>query len=370
MPLNLKHNGATDEGAKPNKDVIVDVQDLSVVYKSRMGVVRALDAVSLSIENNKLVAVVGESGCGKSTLALSIIRLLPMPPAEFTGGKIMYRGVDLLDLDEDNMLSYRGTEIAMIFQEPLSSLNPVYRMGDQVAEAIAVRESRVQPSLKKAYFYDKPSISPPPRSKFTLNIKRRSLFSEYEDRVIEALKLVRIPDPEHVVRRYAFELSGGMRQRVMIAMALSEKPSLLIADEPTSAIDVTTQAQVLKLMKNLMDEVKTSILLITHDLAVASQVADQIAVMYAGDVVEFADVYELFSHPLHPYTKGLVACIPSGFKDERTLTSIPGVVPDLRTVYSGCKFAPRCSSATSICRQKKPGLRYVSPTHVLACDLA
>ncbi|MEM2922726.1 MAG: ABC transporter ATP-binding protein, partial [Candidatus Bathyarchaeia archaeon] len=268
------------------------------------------------------------------------------------------------------MLNYRGTEIAMIFQEPLSSLNPVYTVGDQVSEAIAVRESRMKSSLRKAYSYNKPSMRSSPLSGFASKVRRRSLFKEYRDEVIEALKLVRIPDPDQVVDRYPFELSGGMRQRVMIAMALSEKPSLLIADEPTSAIDVTTQAQVLKLMKNLMDEVKTSVLLITHDLAVASQVADEIAVMYAGDIVEFGDVYELFSNPLHPYTRGLLACIPSRFKDEGLLTSIPGVVPDLRAPFKGCRFAPRCPNAVPVCHQKRPTLRSVSPKHIVACDVA
>jgi oligopeptide/dipeptide ABC transporter ATP-binding protein len=352
-----------------NKDTLLNVQDLSVIYKSRKGVVRALDGVNMLIGKNKVVAVVGESGCGKSTLALSIIRLLPIPPAEVTGGKIVYKGVDLLELDEHSMLSYRGTEIAMIFQEPLSSLNPVYRVGDQIAEAIAIRESRKRSSLNKVYSYDKSLAVSTPWSRFILKVKRRSLLSEYKDEVIRALKLVRIPDPEQVIDRYPFELSGGMRQRVMIAMALSEKPSLLIADEPTSALDVTTQAQVLKLMKNLMEEVKTSILLITHDLAVASQVADEIAIMYAGDIVEFGDVYELFSNPLHPYTKGLLSCIPSGFKDEASLTSIPGTVPDLTAPPKGCKFAPRCPIVSTKCLQKKPSFRYISSKHIVACDL-
>ena len=367
--LSLKYKNKDVEMQNSGKDALVKVIDLSVVYKTKLGTVKALDKVNISIDRNKLVAVVGESGCGKSTLALSIIRLLPMPPAEFTSGKIMYKGVNLLELDEKEMLKYRGTEIAMIFQEPLSSLNPVYKVGDQIAEAIAVRESRMKPFLKETYSYNKPIMKQSPWSRFTFKVRRRGVFWEYRDEVIEALKLVRIPDPEQVIDRYPFELSGGMRQRVMIAMALSEKPSLLIADEPTSAIDVTTQAQVLKLMKNLMEEVKTSILFITHDLAVASQIADEIAVMYAGDIVEIADIYELFSNPIHPYTKGLLACIPSGFKDEKLLTSIPGVVPDLRSLPKGCKFAPRCPSAKSKCHRERPQLRAVSPNHLVMCDV-
>lgn len=350
------------------KDIVVDVKDLSVVYRSSLGNVRALDNVNIGVGENKLVAVVGESGCGKSTLALSIIRLLPTPPAEVESGRILLKGIDLLELEENEMRKYRGTEIAMIFQEPLSSLNPVYTVGEQVAEAIAVRESRIQRPLDRVYSYDKPVVKASPWRRFSkLGIKRG--YNEYAHEVIETLKLVRIPDSEHVLNRYPFELSGGMRQRIMIAMALSERPSLLIADEPTSAIDVTTQAQVLKLMKNLMDEIKTSILLITHDLAVASQVADELAVMYAGDLVEFGDIYEIFSEPIHFYTKGLLSCIPSNFKDDQKLQSIPGTVFDLRSIPTGCKFAPRCPVAKSICHKKRPALRKVSKSHFVACEL-
>lgn len=340
--MNLANEGANNS--------VVDISDLSVVYKSRLGIIEALDGVSLFIGKNKLVSVVGESGSGKSTLALSIMRLLPMPLAEIVRGRIMYKGVDLVQLGDERMLGYRGTEIAMIFQEPLSSLNPVYTVGDQVSEAIAVRESRTEPSQRKPY-------------SFSQSFRR----GRYEDEVIEILNLVRINDPEYVMNRYPFELSGGMRQRVMIAMALSQKPSLLIADEPTSALDVTTQAQVLKLMRRLMDEVKTSILLITHDLAVASQVSDEVAVMYAGDVVEFADVYELFSKPLHLYTRALLSCIPPGFKDETRLEPIKGTIPDPRSLPEGCKFAPRCAHARRQCFEEKPPLERVSSSHLVAC---
>lgn len=369
MPSNLAYKRGGLETEDLMRDIIVDVKDLSVVYRSSLGNVRALDNVNIGIGENKLVAVVGESGCGKSTLALSIIRLLPTPPAEVESGKILLKGIDLLELNENEMRKYRGTEIAMIFQEPLSSLNPVYTVGDQVAEAIAVRESRIQRPLDRVYSYDKPVIKASPWSRFSSKLGIKRGYSEYSDEVIKTLNLVRIPDSEHVMNRYPFELSGGMRQRIMIAMALSEKPSLLIADEPTSAIDVTTQAQVLKLMKNLMDEIKTSILLITHDLAVASQVADELAVMYAGDIVEFGDIYEIFSEPLHFYTKGLISCIPSDFKDDQKLQSIPGTVYDLRSTPTGCKFAPRCPGAKSICHKKKQVLREVSPSHFVACEL-
>jgi peptide/nickel transport system ATP-binding protein len=334
------------------EDSVVEISDLSVVYTSKLGMVKALDEVSLLVGKNKLVSVVGESGSGKSTLALSIMRLLPMPAAKIVRGRIMYKGVDLVQLDDQRMLGYRGTQIAMIFQEPLSSLNPVYTVSDQVSEAIAVRESRRKP---------------PPRR---LSSNQSLRGGRYENEVIEILKLVRINDPEYVMNRYPFELSGGMRQRVMIAMALSQKPSLLIADEPTSALDVTTQAQVLKLMRRLMDEVKTSILLITHDLAVSSQVSDEIAVMYAGDIVEFANVYDLFSKPLHPYTRALLSCIPPGFKDEAKLEPIKGTIPDLLSPHEGCKFAPRCQYVDKQCPKEKPTLKHVSSSHLVACTRA
>ena len=310
--------------------------------------------MNLSIGDNQLVAVVGESGCGKSTLALSIIGLLSRPPAIVESGAIEYKDVDLLAINKTKLREYRGTEIAMIFQEPLTSLNPVYRVGDQIAEAIMIRDLRKAKHLadvpesdfmQKTYKVDTPKISRLPRF-------RRRIPEELKKEIIDYLKLVRIGDPEQVMERYPFELSGGMRQRIMIAMALSQKPALLVADEPTTALDVTTQAQVLKLMKELMTEVNTSILLITHDLAVASQVADRVIVMYAGDVVEDANVYDLFSDPLHPYTKGLLSCIPSGSKDETTLKPIPGSVPNLKKLPVGCKFAPRCPYVMEICKRK------------------
>jgi oligopeptide/dipeptide ABC transporter ATP-binding protein len=280
-----------------------------------------------------------------------------------------YKSVDLLNLDSKRRREYRGTEIAMIFQEPLTSLNPVYRVGDQIAEAVMVRElrkgkdSNAETEVMQKVYSTKAGYLPPRVPK-----RRRGLVKLLRDEITEALRLVRIPDPEQVIDRYPFELSGGMRQRIMIAMALAEKPALLIADEPTTALDVTTQAQVLKLMKELMNEVQTSILLITHDLAVASQVADRIVVMYAGDVVEDANVYDLFSEPLHPYSKGLLACIPSGSKDNSKLKAIPGTIPDLRQPPTGCKFASRCPHVMKVC-DKKPRLIETKPNHRAACFL-
>jgi peptide/nickel transport system ATP-binding protein/oligopeptide transport system ATP-binding protein len=329
-----------------------------------------VDNVSLDVPPNKLVAVVGESGCGKSTLGLSIIGLLPMPPAKILSGSIYYKGTDLIPLDAKRRREFRGTEVAMIFQEPLTSLNPVYKIGDQIAEAIVVREDRKTKNAKGVKsnvmqsVYNSKTIG---RSRFLRN--RGRMPAELKEEVIESLKLVRIGDPEQVIERYPFELSGGMRQRVMIAMALSQKPSLLIADEPTTALDVTTQAQVLRMMKELMEEVNTSIFLVSHDLAVASQVADDVVVMYAGEIVEHANVYDLFSDPLHPYSKGLLSCIPSGAKDETKLEPIPGNVPDPLNPPKGCRFAPRCPFVMDVCNQQRPRLIDAKPGHKVECFL-
>jgi peptide/nickel transport system ATP-binding protein len=356
-----------------NISPLLEIKELSVDYQREDDYILALDNVNLTVDSNTLVAVVGESGCGKSTLALSIIGLLPVPPARIRHGKIIYKSADLLQVRERERRMFRGTEIAMIFQEPLTSLNPVYRIGDQIAEAILIKQLRekngsllldTNSPMQKVY-NTKSRLSasrfvPPLRSRYNGEIRRE---------VVDMLRRVRIPDPEQVVNRYPFELSGGMRQRVMIAMALSQKPSLLIADEPTTALDVTTQAQVLKLIKELMEEARTSVLLITHDLGVASEVADRVIVMYAGDVVEDTDVYSVFTEPLHPYTKGLLACIPSGPKDTHKIAPIPGSIPNMRNPPSGCKFSSRCPYAMDICRTTKPPLIQVSQNHKVACFL-
>ena len=332
---------------------VLDVNELSIAYELKTGGVRAVDNVSMSIRPHELVAAVGESGCGKTTLGLSIIGLLPSPPAKYLSGEVNFKGNNLLSLPPEKLRLYRGNEIAMIFQEPMTSLNPVFKIGDQIQEAIKLRDSRGKRRTANE------------GNKNGSRIAR----SEKREQIIDFLNLVRIPDPERMVDRYPFELSGGMRQRVMIGMALAQKPSLLIADEPTTALDVTTQAQVLKLMRGLMEEVDTSILLITHDLAVASQVADRIAVMYAGQIVEDGDVFDLFSNPLHPYTQGLLACIPSGSKEGMKLNPIQGSTPDLRSIPAGCKFAPRCPHVKAGCEAAKPELKVKEASHRVACYL-
>ncbi len=347
---------------------MLNIQGLSVVYRSNSGLVKALDNVSLDVKPNELLAVVGESGCGKTTLGLSVIGLLPPNNTEYVKGCVNYKGTDLAAIGQDRMRRYRGTEIAMIFQEPLTSLNPVYKVGDQIAEAVMLRKLRKEDHhaqggyMQKVYKSTSGIISRLPRP-------GRKIGPELKEEIVDWLRLVRIADAEQVLDRYPFELSGGMRQRIMIAMALSQEPALLIADEPTTALDVTTQAQVLKLMRELMQKIKTSILLVTHDLAVASQVADRILVMYAGEIAEDSDVYDLFSNPLHPYTQGLLSCIPSGSKENSRLKPIPGSLPDLREANVGCKFADRCPHVMDICRRKRPIPIRTKEKHEVSCFL-
>ncbi|HXW94930.1 MAG TPA: ABC transporter ATP-binding protein [Nitrososphaerales archaeon] len=333
---------------------VLELVDFSVHYHSSGGEIRALDSVNLKIEDREFIALVGESGCGKSTLGLAAIGLLPPRVAAIKGGTISYKGVNLTKLSPNEMRNYRGSEIAMIFQEPLTSLNPLRRIGEQIAEAVVLRTQRENSSspMKGA-----PRL-PGRKWKFPPELKRE---------VEQMLTLVRIPDPDLIIDRYPFELSGGMRQRAMIAMALSQQPELLIADEPTTALDVTTQAQVLRLMKEIKDKLGTTIMLVTHDLAVASQVADRVIVMYAGKIVEDAEVHEIFSQPKHPYTQGLLSCIPSGRRDGKELTPIKGTIPDLTLRKEWCQFQPRCPFAMEVCSSKMPKLKEVGKDHKTAC---
>jgi peptide/nickel transport system ATP-binding protein len=351
-------------------DPLLSVEGLSVDYRVGAGTFHAVRDVSFNLLPGKVLGIVGETGCGKSTLAHAIPRLLPEPPARIVAGKVVFQGVDLIQVPKWKIPMVRGTGIGMIFQEPINSLDPAFRVSFQVAEAIRVR--RLRESGRAMMFtggpnpfdYSKPrpvrtaeSVSHPflpsvPSSTGEMPpstppaVELGSLTEE----VLDYLRLVRINDPETVLRLYPHELSGGMRQRVMISMALSEKPALLIADEPTSALDVTIQAQVLTLMKELLEEIQTSILFISHDLGVIAEIADDVGVMYAGHLVEFGPVQEVFEHPRHPYTKALLHSIPNRYQDDGPLPTLAGSVPNLSRLPPGCSFAPRCPLARDDCR--------------------
>ncbi|MBM3479257.1 MAG: ABC transporter ATP-binding protein [Alphaproteobacteria bacterium] len=318
---------------------VLQVDDLRTHFFTKDGITRAVDGVSFQVKPGETLGIVGESGCGKSVTALSILRLLPARLGRTVGGSVRFDGRELLSLEEGEMREIRGNRIAMIFQEPMTSLNPVLTIGDQIAEAVVIHQ--------------------------------RKSRAEAMARAVEMLRLVRIPDPERRVLDYPHQFSGGMRQRAMIAMALSCNPRLLIADEPTTALDVTIQAQILKLMVELKSEIGAAIMLITHDLGVVAETCQRVIVMYAGRVVEEADIYELFDRPLHPYTHGLMASIPRLKKEgARRLSEIPGIVPNLREPILGCAFAPRCPVATERCRHEAPTLESKGADHRVACFVA
>jgi oligopeptide transport system ATP-binding protein len=326
------------EGETVVADRVLEVKNLSTHFFSDEGVVRAVDGVSFHVDAEETLGIVGESGCGKSVTSLSIMQLVPSPPGKIVGGQILFQGQDLLKKSPEEMRKIRGNDIAMIFQEPMTSLNPVYTIGDQIAEAVILHQK----------------VS-----------KREAL-----QRAIEMLRLVGIPAPERRVHDYPHQLSGGMRQRVMIAMALSCNPTLLIADEPTTALDVTIQAQILELMKSMKQEFHMAITLITHDLGVVAEMTERVIVMYAGKVVEEAPTVELFQEPLHPYTQGLMNSIPRLDQDQKTrLHVIEGTVPNLLNLPKGCSFAPRCPQAMPICHERPPLLTEVSDTRKVSCWL-
>ncbi|MBI3062408.1 MAG: ABC transporter ATP-binding protein [Deltaproteobacteria bacterium] len=318
---------------------LIEVKNLHTSFFTPDGEVKAVDGVSLEIEEGKTLGLVGESGCGKSVTALSIMRLVPSPPGKVVGGEILYRGRDLLKLDGEAMRKIRGNEISMIFQEPMTSLNPVFTIGNQIGEAIRLHQG----------------------------LGRK----ETREKTIEMLRLVKIADPEQRIDDYPHQLSGGMRQRVMIAMALSCNPSLLIADEPTTALDVTIQAQILELMKELQQKLGMSLLLITHDLGVVAEQADEVAIMYAGKVVERAKAKEIFDRPLHPYTVGLLNSLPgAGNHKKKRLDAIPGMVPSPLELPGGCRFRDRCPKAAGICAEAEPPLEEKGKEHSVACYFA
>jgi peptide/nickel transport system ATP-binding protein len=323
-------------------DPLLKVSALQTYFHTDEGVARAVDGVSFTLYPRQTLAIVGESGCGKSVTSMSIMRLLQTPPAKYEGGQILFQGRDLLTLPESDMQKIRGGQIAMIFQEPMTSLNPVFNVGTQIVEAILLHQTR-----------DKR--------------KARTI-------AIDALQRVGISEPERRLSEYPHQMSGGMKQRIMIAMALACEPSVLIADEPTTALDVTIQAQILELMREIQEASDMGILLITHDLGVVAENADVVAVMYAGKIVEFADVHELFAHPLHPYTRGLLACVPRlGARREDArgkLFTIPGMVPSATRYPKGCRFAARCTECKDEVRRREeeaqPELREVKPGHWVA----
>ena len=357
---------------------VLSVDNLSVTYTVGAGTFYAVSDVSLDIEPGQVIGIVGETGCGKSTLAKAIPRLLPEPPASIGSGTIVFRGTDLVKVPRRQLPMVRGTGIGMIFQEPLNSLNPAFRVFDQIAESIRIRHYREMGWLKsfqggdQPFDYSKPPITTTAASSLSKAIvppateeavkDRLATRSQFREEVLSYLRLVRINDPETILNLYPHELSGGMRQRIMIAMALSEKPSLLIADEPTSALDVTIQAQVLTLMKELIDEVHAAILFISHDLGVIAETADEVGVMYAGRIVEYGPVADVFRDPRHPYTKMLLKAAPAHYKNDGPLSTIPGSVPNLSRPPPGCRFHPRCSLARDICRGESPPLAPVDPS--------
>jgi oligopeptide/dipeptide ABC transporter ATP-binding protein len=323
-----------------NNDVLLNISELKTYFYTEEGVSKAVDGVDYSVEKGETLGVVGESGCGKSVTALSIMRLIPQPPGKIVGGDITFEGQSLLQLSNQEMRKIRGNKISMIFQEPMTSLNPVFTIGNQISEAIQLH----QKLSKKAAL----------------------------DRTIDMLKLVGISSPERRVREYPHQLSGGMRQRAMIAMALSCNPSLLIADEPTTALDVTIQAQILDLMAGLKEEFNAAIILITHDLGIIAETAARVVVMYAGKIVEEADVYGIFENPLHPYTVGLLQSIPRldlGASKKERLQEIEGMVPIPSQLPTGCLFHPRCPRIMDICHHKLPELKLHQEGHKVRCWL-
>jgi peptide/nickel transport system ATP-binding protein len=320
---------------------LLDVKGLKTYFFTDEGVVRAVDGIDFYINKGETLGIVGESGCGKSVTALSIMRLIAQPPGRIVEGTIHYNGRNLLDLSNSEMRKIRGKEISMIFQEPMTSLNPVFTVGEQIAEAIRLHE----------------------------HLGRRDAM----DKTVEMLKLVHIPNAERRVKEYPHQLSGGMRQRIMIAMALSCNPNLLIADEPTTALDVTIQAQILELLNELKAKLNMAVLLITHDMGVIAETAQRVVVMYAAQVVEEATVGELFKEPLHPYTQGLLRSIPRidlAATQRTRLETIPGTVPTLRgEIKPACRFAPRCQFAKPTHFENTPPLKEVRPGHKVACFL-
>ena len=316
---------------------LLEIKGLRTHFQTDDGWLHAVDGIDIRVESGETVCVVGESGCGKSVTAMTVLKLIPMPPGKIVAGQVLWQGRDLVPLPDEAMRRIRAKEIAMVFQEPMTSLNPVYTVGQQIAEAVRLHGG----------------------------LSRKAAM----DHAAEMLKLVHIPQPDRRVHDYPHQFSGGMRQRVMIAMALSCNPKLLIADEPTTALDVTIQAQILDLLNELKESMGMSILLITHAMGVVAEMAQRVVVMYAGKVVEEGPVNDVFAHPRHPYTQGLIRSIPRIDRADanRRLESIPGTVPKLISPREACRFAPRCKFVTGACLEMTPPLREITPGHKVAC---
>ncbi len=327
---------SADAAARANGQApLLDVRNLKTYFFTEDGVMPAVDGVTFSLRRGGTLGILGESGCGKSVTSLSIMRLVPQPPGRIVGGEVIFEGEDLLRKKESEMRRIRGKEIAMIFQEPMTSLNPVFTVGNQIMEAIMLHQ--------------------------------RVSKAEARRQAIEMLRLVGIPSPERRVDDYPHQMSGGMRQRVMIAMALSCNPKLLIADEPTTALDVTIQAQILDLMRDLQRRLGTAVMLITHNMGVIAELVEHVVVMYAGKIVESADVRSIFAMPRHPYTVGLLESVPKLHETRQRLKAIEGVVPSPYNMPKGCRFHPRCELAREICKQLEPPMMQVGPTQRVAC---
>jgi peptide/nickel transport system ATP-binding protein len=348
----------------------VKIEGLSVAYRTNRGLLVAVRGIDLNLEKGKIWALVGESGCGKSTLGLSLPRLLPEDQVEYSGN-IIYNGQNILTLKERQLEDIRGSVFASIFQEPMTSLNPVYRIGEQIAEALLIKSKRGRGYETLEDRVPKPSLTQHVLGSGASSLRRyHGRLLELYPEVYSLLEEVWIPNPKRVAEMYPHELSGGMKQRVMIAIALAGRPSFLIADEPTTALDLTIQTQILTLIKKINKDYGMGVLLITHDLGVVSAVSDYAIVMYAGKIVEQGSTKKLIESPQHPYTQGLIASFPKGRKDEQgTLTTIPGAVPPLGRYPEGCSFHPRCPMAFAKCPTAIPRLTEVSSDHKVACFL-
>lgn len=368
-------------------EAILKIRGLKTYFYTYAGIVRALEGIDLDIYKGETIGLVGETGCGKSVTSLSIMRLVPDPPGRIVGGEVIFKGEDLLKKSEEEMQSIRGSQITMVFQDPMTFVNPVLTVGDQVSEVITLHQDLAREAVQTKIDEIRDKIaqidpSSPDRQRLMERVKELEAMREHPPkaskgeikkaalhRTIDVLKLVQLPDPEKVVKQYPHELSGGMRQRVIIAMALSCDPDLLIADEPTTSLDVTIQAQILALLSELKKKIGASILIITHDMGIVAETCDRVGVMYAGNIVEISETKALFEKPLHPYTQGLLRAIPKLHEDVKNLEIIPGSVPNLIHPPSGCRFHPRCPFRMDVCDKEFPPLLEVDPGHSVACYL-